>query len=51
VQRIREIRSAVETVALERLDRHGAVSRLPSWQHFVLGVEESLERASDTLRA
>lgn len=32
---------------LERLDRDGPVSRLPSWQHFVGGVRDGLKRATD----
>lgn len=35
---------------LERLDRYGPVSRLPSWQHFVTGVENGLKSARDATR-
>jgi hypothetical protein len=32
---------------LERLDRTGPVSRLPSWQHFVTGIETGLKAACE----
>ncbi|MBB4906999.1 hypothetical protein [Actinophytocola algeriensis] len=35
---------------LERLDRDGPVARLPSWQHFVTGVEAGLKAACDAGR-
>jgi hypothetical protein len=35
---------------LERLDPTGLVTRLPSWQHFVTGVENGLKAARDAAR-
>jgi hypothetical protein len=35
---------------LERLDRTGQVNRLPSWQHFVTGIETGLKAVCDARR-